>query len=313
MVLDFSSVTPKNETSGFMDTIYGLTGDTLTYIYRTDPTTVTVTAVAKCSSDITLTVTALTDGYQIDIPWTTVSTCAGNGFIHRVPVEIKDSTGRQIYLTAIFVDRDTYNHLYVSPGEVASYLGLERLDSDQYWRLVVMIIDKMEYVDRISNGTWNGRTKTWTQYFDMKPWKSGLIWFMGAPLHLQHRCIRDLLKFEVFRGSGYDDILPELREGRGSGDYWIDRVKGQVYWQHFWWFMGGKEFKITYSYGCDDLPPYVRELTLLLVARDVLVNERRITQLPASDNLSIARQLDWMDKRIRELEGVLKAWRVLTD
>lgn len=223
-----------------------------------------------------------------------------------------DPTGGTRIMVTVF-DRDTMARLYVTPEELASWLGLTRLGEDQWCRLVRVILEKMEYVDRITNSTWNGRTKRWKQYYSMKLWKAEWPFFAGAPIHLEHRCIREVTRLEYFTGRGYKDVTSHLRYSRGDGDVWLDRVKGVLYWQHFFFFMGGKEFYIEYTYGCDELPQPVRELTLLLAARDVLVNERRLTQAPASDNLSLMGQLQWIEQRIRELEGVLRAWRVYTD
>ena len=91
----------------------------------------------------------------------------------------------------------------------------------------------------------------------------------------------------------------------------MDEINGVLYINRFVVWQGGKEIKVTYTYGRTDLPQYVKELCKLLVVRDLLMNERFQFSLPESEgSLRIREQLEWVEKRIAELEELVRAIKI---
>ena len=196
--------------------------------------------------------------------------------------------------------------LYVQPADIESWLGIDLSISEG--RLIEMILDKMDYIDRMTNTTWNGRVGRYRGKFSWARPTLYLAWLKGGYIRLKHINIREIVEIQAMTGDGYVTVYPgEWSEGRGTGDFWLDRKHGLLFIQHWFWPYGGHEFIVEYTYGRDDLPGHVREATLLLVARDILVNERRYAELARSDGLDLSRQLDWIDRRLTELLGMLRA------
>ena len=199
------------------------------------------------------------------------------------------------------------SRLYVQPSDVEAWLGID-LSVDE-GRIIELILEKMEYIDRMTMTTWNGRVKTYEGYFSWRRPAMLWAWLKGGIVILKHRHIREIQELRVYGGSGgYETVYPgEWRPGRGDGDFWLDSEHGLLYIQHWLFRFEGHEFWIRYTYGSDELPARVSEATKLLVARDLLVNERRYAQLARAEGLDIGRQLEWIDRRLWELLGMLRA------
>lgn len=192
--------------------------------------------------------------------------------------------------------------LYVTPDEIRMYLGVEdEKYSDEY--LISLITEKMEYVDRISNTTWNGRVKKARVIHNAERWKGG--WFLGAgiPVHLGHAYIRQILELKVQFMGNAEDWVQTKTEGRNFGSYWVDYDTGIVFLQSWVVYQGGKEITVTYTYGRDDLPATIKELTRLLVVRDLIANERRLFALPeGGSGISFSEYMKYLDERIEMLQ-----------
>lgn len=200
---------------------------------------------------------------------------------------------------------------YVSVDEVKRWLGIidERLANKYSNEQIKMLIEmKMDYVDRLTNTKWNGREGTTVEYHDITQPKWGwTIYRLGYPVYLQKMFVKRLVKLEVFDGVGWYDLVQNGTEGRGK-DYWVLYEKGIVYINKLLIPKGGDEIRVEYVYGRDDLPMQVKELTLLLVARDILVNDRRSFVLAeGASGVPIDKQIDRINERISELEEQLRA------
>lgn len=197
--------------------------------------------------------------------------------------------------------------MYVTPQEIRDYLGVEEGKySDAF--LQALIEEKMEYVDRITNTTWNGRVKRAKEKFDATRWKGGWWYGAGLPFELGHSYIRQVESILVWYGFGSEDWVQTKDEGRNMGGWWVDYEGGTVYLQSWVVYQGGKEVEITYTYGRDDLPATIKELTKLLVVRDLIANERRLFALPeGGSGISFTEFMRYLDERIEMLEELHRA------
>ena len=199
------------------------------------------------------------------------------------------------------------NKLYVTPDEIRNYLGVEQEKySDTF--LQSLIIEKCEYVDRLSNTTWNGRVKRARIKHDATRWKGGFWYGAGIPVTLGHPYIRQVESIEVQWLGGTEDWVQTKTEGRNTGSYWVDYDNGVLYLQSWVIYQGGKEVTVTYTYGRDDLPSTIKELTRLLVIRDLIANERRLFALPeGGSGISFSEYMKYLDERIEMLEELHRA------
>ena len=243
-------------------------------------------------------------GGTLTVPWTDIEPHMPQFYTYETRITLTLRGGSQSIIRVIYYNPGVNEWAYTTPEEVMAYLGLEPGTID-YWWLMDRILERMDYVDQLTKASWNGRRRLYRFYYDMANWKPGRWFWIGSPIILAHRCVRKIVKIEVFFGSHYEDWTYKLELARGRGDAWLDEYTGTFYWQHFPLSTGGKELHIWYEYGCDELPGQVKELTMLLVARDVLVNERRVTQLPVSDGMSLLQQLEYFNRRIDELKAML--------
>jgi len=203
-------------------------------------------------------------------------------------------------------------NLYVTPDEIRDYLGV---DSSKYSDTFLenLITMHMDYIDWITETTWNGNSKTAREYHDITRPKWGFwIWRLGYPVFLTKNHIRSIDKLLVFQGSEYQNWIgdPAFTEGR-NGDYFVDYEEGIIYLNVFMIPMAGKEIIVEYTYGRDDLPGQIKQLCLYRVVRDLISNERRLFALPdGAEAVSFREQLTWLDNRIAELEEMVRAWKM---
>lgn len=198
--------------------------------------------------------------------------------------------------------------LYVGLDEVRNWLGVDSSTYDDAF-LTSLIQMKMDYVDRLTLTTWNGNSKQVTEYHDLTRPKWGWwIYRLGFPIYLGKCWVRSIDSLEIYNGSEWEDwvALPQYLEGRDEA-YWVDYQEGILYLNQFLIPQAGKEVKVTYTYGRDDLPGYVKELTLLLVVKDLLLNERRLFALAeGAQGATISEQIRYVDDRIKELEEFVR-------
>lgn len=201
--------------------------------------------------------------------------------------------------------------LYVEPYEIREWLGIGDRYKDEF--LIELIEMKMDYVNRLTATAWNGEVVVSEEYHDITRPKYGFwVFRLGYPIYLDKMYIKRVLEFKLFDGGKWVDILQEMEEGREKG-YWIDYINGVVYLNRFMWPIGGREIYIKYEAGRDDLPGYIKELTLLLCVRDLLINERTMFQLAeGASGLNINEQLRRIDERISSLEEMVRAVRIGT-
>lgn len=199
--------------------------------------------------------------------------------------------------------------LYVTPDEVRRWLGVDDTAYDDQL-LIDIIRMSMDYIDRLTNTTWNGEVKQVTEYHDITRPKWGFwIYRLGYPVFLNKVFVRQILKLEVWQGDEWKDWIsdPEIKEGRDK-HYWVDYREGILYLNVFLIPMAGKEIRVTYTYGRDDLPGQIKELCLLLTVKHLLMNERRLFALAeGAQGLTISEQMKWIDQRIKELEELVRA------
>ena len=205
-------------------------------------------------------------------------------------------------------------NLYVTPDEVLDYLMIPRESRDGIdtaW-LFDLIKMKMDYVDRLTNTTWNGRIKQTKERHDLNYYKGSIILGPGIPILLGRAPVRRIVKIEVFAGTGYDEINI-FDNGRARGEYWVDRQSGILYLQKFLIRWGGGEVRVIYTYGRKDLDPRVKELTLLHVVRELLINEAFWFAIPEANNsvsLDVEDRLKYIQDRIWQLEQQLTSARI---
>ena len=201
----------------------------------------------------------------------------------------------------------SYSKLYVTPDEVRVYLGV---DEDKYpdELLVNLIWEKMDYVDHITNTTWNGRLKRVREMHDITRYKGGWLWGAGIPIHLGHPYVKKVEHLYVQWASKNEDWVRTRNEGRNFGSYWLDYQTGILYIQTWALYQGGKEIKIQYVYGREDLPYEIKELTKLLVVRDLIMNERRLFALAeGAQGVSWSEYVRYLDERIKMLSEQYRA------
>jgi|Deesub1362A_J573_1020465.scaffolds.fasta_scaffold00327_16 hypothetical protein len=200
---------------------------------------------------------------------------------------------------------------YITASEIRSWLGVDSSKYDDTF-LSSLITEKMGYVNRLSNMCWNGETETVTERHDITKFKGGYYFgLLGIPIHLQHSSVKTVSSLKIFNGDEYEEWIGNKTEGRGK-DYYINYQEGIIYLNRLMFWYGGEEVIVTYTYGRDDLPYYIKELTRLLVVRDLVVNERKMFALPEGyEGISFRDMLDWLNKRIGELEEMVRAIHVV--
>lgn len=201
--------------------------------------------------------------------------------------------------------------LYVTPDEVRDWLGVdENTLSDSL--LISLIIEKMNYVDNITDTTWNGRIKKAREIHDTGKWKAGYWFGAGIEIPLARRYIRAFEHIYVVWTNIWEDWVVTRREGRNIGDWWADYDSGVLYFKGFIIYQGGKEIIIEYFYGTNELPYEIKELTRFLVIRDVIWRDRYAFAIPDGANLSLdyKSMLDYINERIEMLEELYRGIKI---
>lgn len=198
-------------------------------------------------------------------------------------------------------------NLYVTPDEIRDWLNVDEKKYDNTF-LENLIRMKMDYVDRLSATTWAGNTRQATEVHDLTRPKWGWwIYRLGYPIYLSKLWIKSIDDLKVYSGETWEDWKQLYVEGRDR-DYWVVPHEGILFLNAFIIPQAGKEIRITYTYGRDDLPGYVKEITLLLVVRDLLMNERRMFAVPeGAQGVTLSEQIRMIDERIHELEELVRA------
>jgi len=230
--------------------------------------------------------------------------------------------------------------MYVEPDEIRMFLNIDSTALPD--AVLSKYISMAEgYVDRLTDTCWNGKWKDTLKYLqdngfvddngvltvdpasladkqcfdyevhDLTKYKGGVWWGAGIPVYLGHRFVRKLVSLKLFNGSEYEEWIGEKTEARNIGDYWVDYWNGVVYINVFWYYQGGKEVTVAYLYGRDDLPWYIKELTMLYAIKYVLMFERRFAAiLETSDSPRITDMLGYIDERLEYLESMARSIKV---
>lgn len=195
-------------------------------------------------------------------------------------------------------------NLYVQPNEIRSYLGV---DADKYddTRLQMLIEMKMDYIDKITRITWNSNRRLAKEYHDLTTqwFRGGMLFGNGIPVYLSYMNIQKFNKIEIqMLSSSYS--IESQPEGRNYGQWWADYSMGILYIVNFIFYQGGKELYVEYVYGRDDLPGAIKEWCLLLVVKDLILNERFVWTMEAGSNnsMSYTDYLKYIDEKIIEIE-----------
>ena len=213
---------------------------------------------------------------------------------------------------------------YVTVEEVIDWLGLRRyyggtIPTSVENRVKMYIEFAMGKVDRLTATTWNGRRKICYEWHDITKYKGGWWFGVGVPIFLTKMDLdpnigKDgVLVLEVFNGVQYDNWAEKFEPRRMTGYWWVDPQEGIVFINTFVFWQGGKEIRVKYVYGRDDLPNTIKELTLLYVARDLLATERLAVTVPTGgQTLDFGGMINYIDRRIRELENMHMAVHIAT-
>ena len=203
---------------------------------------------------------------------------------------------------------------YVTAQEIRDFLGvgIDVLPDGFVERYIAMAED---YVDRLTNTCWGGKvcSKDEWEYHSLTKFLGGLWFGAGIPVHLEKRDIRRITALEVFNGSVWEDWLGTRTEARNVGDWWVDYTNGVLYVNAFWFYQGGKELRVKYEYGRDDLPGEVRELTMVVALQYMIaVDRRRFLVVESQDSIGQGELLNWLRERQKQLESMLRSVKVIT-
>lgn len=201
--------------------------------------------------------------------------------------------------------------LYVTPDEIRDWLGVGE-DELPDTLLVGLIAEKCEYVDNITDSTFNGRIKKAREIHDLGKWKAGFWWGAGIEITLAKRYIRAFEHIFVVWATVWEDWVQTRKEGRNIGDWWADYDMGVVYLKGLAIHQGGREIIIEYYYGTDELPYEIKDLTRLLVIRDLIWRDRYAFTIPDGASLSLDYNslLDRIEERIHMLEELYRGVKV---
>jgi len=191
---------------------------------------------------------------------------------------------------------------YTTPDKVASFLDSVGLSGIRPEYITPYISLAEAEIEAVSYTCYAGKpclsrveTHSLTLYL-------GGVWIgLGIPIHLRHRPVRRIVKFEVFNGKEYVDMLKE-QEARVTGAWWCDYPYGVCFLNQLWWWQGGREVRIQYEYGWDELPSYVEQAATLLAAKYYLVTERnRLTLVDTDQSLDFRSIIDLIDQVLATL------------
>jgi hypothetical protein len=198
----------------------------------------------------------------------------------------------------------TDEQLYVSVEEIKNRMGTATSYSDD--TIKEIIIRMMDYVDEITACTFNTRRKRMREIHSIDEMgydKTGFYFSAGYQFYLTKSNIDTVESIKIIYSNpdDYRDLIEENPEPDRYDRWWMDKFKGVVYLKTFLLSHGGKEVDITYTYGIDLLPPEIKELTMLLVMRELYLMDRTIAGFPEINKSSDANFINYMDKRITEL------------
>lgn len=191
---------------------------------------------------------------------------------------------------------------YCTPEEVLSFLRLPH-DPDLL-SAVSPHIDKAEaFIDTVARTCFGGKACiSELEYHSLTKWLGGYWLGAGIPIHLSRRPVRRIIRFELFTGAGWEDVLSKP-EGRIKGYWWCDYTDGICYIQTLLFPLGGREVRIQYEFGYDHVPMIVRQTAILLAAKYFLQFERhRLSLVDTDQSLDLNGMIASIE---RELERLL--------
>lgn len=189
-------------------------------------------------------------------------------------------------------------------------IDMREVDTEQIERAIAMA---EAYVERLTDTCWGGkecRTPGY-EHYSLTRYKGGLYFGAGIPVILSKRWIRKVESLQVFTGSEWAEWVGTRTEARNIGDYWIDYEDGILYVNAFWYYQGGSEVRIKYTFGRDDLPGEVQELTTIVALQYMIMLDRRWAYIVESSSPDGREMLTALNDRKRELEDMLRAVKIV--
>ncbi|MEM0040331.1 MAG: hypothetical protein QW320_06765 [Ignisphaera sp.] len=206
----------------------------------------------------------------------------------------------------------TASTYYTSIDDVLNFLSLSSGDVDA--NALIKAIQMAEaQIEAESYTCFAGKPCVSTlEYHSLTTWLGGIWMGAGIPIHLGHKPVRRILRFELFNGSNWLNML-NYPEGRVSGWWWCKYEDAVCYIQTLWWYQGGNEVRIQYEYGYNELPGYVRELATLLSARNYILMERnRLSMLESTQSISFDRVVEAIDAVVPSLMARIRGVGIAT-
>jgi len=199
---------------------------------------------------------------------------------------------------------------YAAPQDLRVMLGgLDEYTDDELARYIMMA----EYaVDNLANTCFAGKACMTNGYewHSLTKFRGGLIFGTGIPVFLKHAPVKSFKAIEVFDGVSWQDLLKTGVEARNTGDWWCEYENGVLYINLLWFAQGGSELRVKYTFGRGDLPPSIRELTLLYAARYMItLDARREVVIEGGGFTSARDMLSFLNTRIKELEQFWRAFK----
>jgi hypothetical protein len=138
-----------------------------------------------------------------------------------------------------------------------------------------------DHINRETRRSWK-EVKISKEYYDI-PTNIGYDLSTGVPVYLKNRFIKDFDveqgdKIEVWVGSDYEDWLTDKVENR-SQDFWLDNTMGILYLRMRYKILVGKALRLTYRYGEEEVPYDIQEITAMIVAKRIILNDDRSIML----------------------------------
>jgi len=204
-----------------------------------------------------------------------------------------------------FFDVDTsqpYTN-YCTPQEVLNFLRLP-LDPDLVSAVQTHILRAEAYIDGVARTCFGGKACiSDLEYYSLTKWLGGYWLGAGIPIHLTKRPVVKILRFELFNGSSWENVL-NYPEGRVTGYWWCDYQDGICYIQTLLFPMGGREVRIQYQFGYSYVPPLVRQAAILLASKYFLLFERhRLSLVDTDQSIDFSGMVESIS---RELEGLMR-------
>ncbi len=196
---------------------------------------------------------------------------------------------------------------YCTVDDVANWLNIDvaELNVSKVNSLIEM---KMDYIDQITRTTWNGNRRVAKEWHtgSITYWRGSFFFGIGIPIYLSYMDIQDVLKVSIFSLSNSEaDITSNY--GRDSGGWWIDKINGVIYLREWIFPLGGREVYVEYTYGIDYLPGTIKELCILLVAKDIILNDKYYWTIGSNESVvGLKDMINQMNGRIQEIEREYK-------